>query len=62
MFDFQPSVPGVNIAVSRFWWVYWVITVPLTLIVVGLWKVWLNERRKYEAKKKGNENNKLEGA
>jgi cytochrome c-type biogenesis protein CcmH/NrfF len=51
MFNFQPSDPGVSVAISSLWWVYWVITIPLTLIVVGLWNVWLKKRRKHMAKR-----------
>lgn len=40
MFNFDHD----SIQVSRLFWVYWAVTVPLTIIVVVVWQVWLRVR------------------
>lgn len=48
MFNWQ-AAPGEPIVASHFW-VYWVVTGPLTLTVVTLWLVWLrthNQRERF---------------
>lgn len=39
-FNFQDSGPTVS---SEFW-IYWVVTIPITVVIVGVWWVW--ERRR----------------
>ncbi|MCJ1265620.1 hypothetical protein MMC22_005500 [Lobaria immixta] len=40
MFDFDHD----SIQVSRLFWVYWAVTVPLTVVVVVIWQFWLRMR------------------
>ena len=40
MFNWQ-APPGTNILSSRFW-VYWAVTIPLTLLVLTVWLFWLH--------------------
>lgn len=40
-FDFQPK--GGRVVADQFW-IYWVVTVPLTAIIVGIWYVWEKRR------------------
>lgn len=37
MFDFDHD----SVQVSRLFWIYWAVTVPLTVIVVVTWQFWL---------------------
>ncbi len=37
MFNFQAE----PVQVSAGFWIYWAVTVPLTLAVVGVWRAWL---------------------
>lgn len=39
MFEW-PHTPGQT--VSGHFWVYWAVTLPLTLVVVGVWLGWTN--------------------
>jgi Mg2+ and Co2+ transporter CorA len=39
MFQWQPD-DGGPATVSRLFWVYWVITIPLTAIVLAGWLIW----------------------
>ena len=45
-FNFQ-TAPSISSAVSPNFWLYWAVTIPLTLAVVGMWLIW--ERRKQRA-------------
>lgn len=38
LFDFDSN--GVNIS-SRFW-LYWAISLPLTILTLGIWAIWVN--------------------
>lgn len=40
MFDFDHD----SIQVSRLFWFYWAVTVPLTVVVVVIWQFWLRMR------------------
>ena len=41
-FQFRPDDGNhVNITVSPQWWLYLVVTLPLTVVVLGAWNVWL---------------------
>lgn len=42
LFDWEAK-PGEPVMTSRFW-IYWVVTVPLTLVVVTTWLVWLKRK------------------
>ena len=44
MFDWTAS-SGAMILRSRWFWVYWAITLPLTLIVFLVWPFWLKHKR-----------------
>jgi hypothetical protein len=56
MFDWQASSTtsdpsqeegggeGGGVIVSHFW-IYWAVTVPLTLVVLGAWRVWWHVQR-----------------
>lgn len=39
-FNFQNDGPEVS---SRFW-IYWAVTVPVTIVIVGIWYVWEKRR------------------
>jgi len=38
MFDFSPS-SGHGPTLSSSFWIYWAVTVPFTLVLLGIWKV-----------------------
>lgn len=42
MFNFQSS----PVQVSSAFWIYWAVTVLLTLAVVGVWRLWLYLRHR----------------
>ena len=41
MFDWRADDDSV--VASRFW-IYWIITIPLTLMTVCMWYIWVNKR------------------
>ena len=41
MFDWQATTEGM--ITTRFW-IYWAVTVPLTLATVGTWYAWIRRR------------------
>lgn len=49
MFDFSasqsPSSSPDSLVTSNFW-VYWVVTVPLTLFILAIWKTWMHLQTK----------------
>lgn len=52
-FDFSPSSDAPDNStfamVSSKFWIYWVITIPVTMAIVGIWWVWERRRdEKYE--------------
>ena len=60
MFNFQ-SEP---VQVSSGFWIYWAVTVPLTLVVVGVWRLWLYIRNKQllvETRESGDEEKGIKG-
>jgi flagellar biosynthesis/type III secretory pathway M-ring protein FliF/YscJ len=40
-----------NAIISPWFWVYWIITVPVTLIVLGLWYIWHRHIKNIKMKK-----------
>jgi len=49
-FDFSSSGDNLNPTVSTKFWIYWVITVPVTMVIVGIWYVWERKRdERYDA-------------
>lgn len=48
MFDWQAE-PGKQVVSSHFW-IYWVVAVPLTLAVLGVWLSWIHAHRKHQKK------------
>ncbi|PMD36365.1 hypothetical protein L207DRAFT_637477 [Hyaloscypha variabilis F] len=42
-FNFQ-NAPDIPLAVSPNFWLYWAVTVPITLLVVGIWYCWEKKR------------------
>jgi len=48
-FDFQAQYPSPII--SPWFWVYWVITIPVTLFVLGLWYIWHRHIKNIKMKK-----------
>lgn len=42
MFDWNASPSE---AVSGHFWVYWAVTLPLTLAVIGVWLLWINPKK-----------------
>jgi hypothetical protein len=60
MFDWQASdsSSSYGLSVSSYIWVYWVVTVPLTLLVMAVWrKWWQREDRGYKRELDGEEKN-----
>ena len=52
MFDFSNGT--TRSTVTQNFWVYWVVTIPLTLAILGIWKTWMvmeNNRSESEAGK-----------
>lgn len=48
MFDWKPESPETQIT-SKYFWVYWAVTIPLTATVIGVWRVWWGmEEKKYQ--------------
>lgn len=41
MFDFSSSSTKGSVQVSSNFWMFWAVTIPLTLIVLIVWKVWM---------------------
>ncbi|TGO42759.1 hypothetical protein BHYA_0005g00240 [Botrytis hyacinthi] len=41
---FVANASNLSAAVSSSFWIYWVITVPVTLIILGLWYLWEKKR------------------
>jgi hypothetical protein len=49
MFDWQTSATSSSQTVSSMFWIYWVITVPLTLVVAYSWRLWWKwEKRSFD--------------
>lgn len=46
-FDFGPS----TVDTKGSFWVYWAITIPVTLTVMLLWLLWLRRKRLYHREK-----------
>ncbi|KAF8850097.1 hypothetical protein BDZ45DRAFT_603309 [Acephala macrosclerotiorum] len=42
-FDFQ-NAPNLSSVVSPRFWIYWVVAVPITLIIVSMWYIWERKR------------------
>ena len=40
MFDWQA---GGRVVITKFW-IYWAITIPLTLVTMALWYAWISRR------------------
>ena len=55
MFTFFPrsNVP----AVSKDFWLYWAITIPLTLVVLATWALWMHLRHRGGRGQNGNIDN-----
>lgn len=51
-FDFKDS-SDISSAVSSKFWLYWVVTIPVTLVVVGIWLWWDKKRRESYDKEDG---------
>lgn len=44
-FNFQNEGPKV----SNQFWIYWVVTIPVTVVIVGVWYIWEKKReRRYD--------------
>jgi hypothetical protein len=51
MFNWQLSISGASggRVVSSYFWIYWVVTVPLTILVAISWRLWWGwEKRHYD--------------
>ncbi len=45
---------GVNVAVTARFWTYWAVCIPLTLLVIVIWYVWLQRTKiKYALEDEG---------
>jgi Mg2+ and Co2+ transporter CorA len=45
---FNWGAPKGSPVVSPRFWIYWVVTVPLTLVVLMIWSIWLQKHHKHE--------------
>ncbi|KAF2463811.1 uncharacterized protein BDR25DRAFT_244802, partial [Lindgomyces ingoldianus] len=52
MFDWQADVKAQSSnpnegtkVVSRRFWIYWVISMPLTIVVLSTWRIWRHQER-----------------
>jgi hypothetical protein len=41
IFDFSSSTSTGSVTVSSNFWMFWAVTIPLTLIVLAIWKLWM---------------------
>lgn len=48
LFNWQASTER-EIA-GPYFWMYWAITIPLTLLVLGSWAIWIHFKQKKQAK------------
>ncbi|KAF2735556.1 hypothetical protein EJ04DRAFT_491412 [Polyplosphaeria fusca] len=46
LFNWTPQTPGDRIT-SKYFWVYWVVAIPLTALVLIIWRLWwtMEEKR-----------------
>jgi hypothetical protein len=51
MSPFFSETVDLSLVVSSHFWIYWAVTVPLTIIVVLIWRVWLKWERLKELKR-----------
>jgi hypothetical protein len=49
---FNWRAPKGSSVVSPRFWIYWVVTVPLTLVVLTIWSIWLQKHHKHETQRK----------
>ena len=49
MFNWQAS--GTDRVLSSRFWIYWAVTLPLTLLVFSVWLFWLHQHKKHEPPK-----------
>jgi hypothetical protein len=49
---FNWGAPKDSPVVSPRFWLYWVVTVPLTLVVLMIWSIWLQKHHKHETQRK----------
>ena len=48
MFNWQAS--GTDPVLSSRFWIYWAVTLPLTLLVFSVWLFWLHKHKEHESK------------
>lgn len=48
MFNWQAS--GTEPVLSSRFWIYWAVTLPLTLLVLSVWLSWLHQHKSHEPK------------
>ena len=48
MFNWQAS--GTDPVLSSRFWIYWAVTLPLTLLVLSVWLSWLHQHKSHEPK------------
>ena len=48
MFDWQASSDGSSVVSSRFW-IYWVVSVPLTAVIIVGWRLWWKRQQVHYA-------------
>ena len=48
MSGFFSWVPGGNLTISPHFWIYWVVTIPITVLVLVVWAIWLRWNQKRE--------------
>jgi hypothetical protein len=41
MFDFSSTSGTGSVKVSSNFWMFWAVTIPLTFIVLVIWKIWM---------------------
>jgi hypothetical protein len=46
IFNFEVAADGSMVGVSKCWWVYFVVTISLTLVTVAIWVCYIKWRNK----------------
>jgi hypothetical protein len=60
MFDFSSSSTSSSVLVSSNFWMFWVVTIPLTFAILIIWKVWMRIERRLASEDKSKEEEEME--
>lgn len=51
LFDWDKAAPNTTGMVSDRFWIYWVVTIPLTSLTIILWAVWIRMQIRRKVKR-----------